>query len=74
MSGLKKKQKQMAKTLHDVQQSPELTPNIIPKGAAVEVLREVKHDDFHSGTGYIIYWEPKAYSSVVDTSVLDFAK
>lgn len=60
--------KQMAKTLYDIEQNPELIPNVIPKGSLVELIREVEHVDFYSGKGYIIFWEEKAYADVVDIS------
>lgn len=62
----------MAKLLFDIQQAPELLPNIIPKGTLVEVIREVEHQDFWSGKGYIIFWSEKAYADVVDRSRLQF--
>lgn len=61
-------------TLFDIGVSPELIPSCIPKGVEVEVLREVKHKDFYSGTGYIIFWKEKCYADVVDTSILEFIK
>ncbi|KZR58345.1 hypothetical protein [Pseudobacillus badius] len=61
-----------AKLLFDIEQASELVPNVIPKGTTVEVIREVKHQDFLSGKGYIIFWPEKAYADVVDSSRLEF--
>jgi hypothetical protein len=66
--------KQMAETLFDIKQSPELIPNVLPKGVLVEVVREVDHKDFYSGKGYLIFWEQKAYADVVDSSIIKFKK
>ena len=62
----------MARTLFDIEQSPHLIPNIIPKDSLVEVIREVEHPDFYSGKGYLIFWKEKCYSDVVDSSRLEF--
>jgi hypothetical protein len=59
-----------AKTRNDVMMAQDLHPNHIPAGVEVEVIREVKHRDFYSGTGYLILWHRKMYSVVVDPSVL----
>jgi len=64
--------KQLAVLLYDVGQAPELIPNIIPQGTEVEVLRKVKHKDFVTGIGYIIFWEEKAYADCVDQTCLKF--
>lgn len=65
--------KKMAKLLFDIQQASELIPNVIPKGTMVEVIREVEHQDFFSGKGYIIFWSEMAYADVVDASRLKFS-
>lgn len=64
--------KRFAETLNEINQAPYLIPNSIPKGTIVEVIREVKHKDFWSGTGYLIFWEDVAYADVVDGSRLKF--
>lgn len=64
--------KKLAETICDIPQAPELVPNVIPKGTVVEVIREIEHKDFFSGTGYLILWVDKAYADVVDVSRLKF--
>lgn len=60
--------KQMGTLLLAIRQDPMLNPNEIPKGATVEILRTVEHEDFYSGKGYVILWHEKCYADVVDTS------
>ncbi|MCR8982649.1 hypothetical protein [Brevibacillus laterosporus] len=60
------KKGKFAITLCAIEQSPKLTPDVIPKGVKVEILRMVEHGDFYSGTGYIIFWPEQYYADVVD--------
>ncbi|MCR8980910.1 hypothetical protein [Brevibacillus laterosporus] len=62
------KKGKFAITLCAIEQSPKLTPDVIPKGVKVEILRMVEHGDFYSGTGYIIFWPEQCYADVVDVS------